>query len=117
MPALRDSTYKLFKSNNRHFLKILGFLAKFYQTCNEHLRKISSGTKVYYLSKDTQNKFIAILAENVLSIIVSKIKQAKYFNISLDCTPDMSKVEQMSLVIRVVTENKRFEYCIKKCFI
>ncbi len=60
-----------------------------------------------YLQKDIQNEGIQnellnLMSSQLTKEIVAKIHTAKYFSIILDCTPDISHQEQMSIVIRIV---------------
>ena len=35
--------------------------------------------------------------------IVLESRQSKYFSLILDCTPDLSHIEQLSIIIRIVS--------------
>lgn len=51
------------------------------------------------LSINIQNKIINLLVKQVMDTVVFKMKVAKYFSVIMDCTPDVSYKEQISLTI------------------
>ncbi|MGH0175579.1 UNVERIFIED_CONTAM: hypothetical protein FKN15_000960 [Acipenser sinensis] len=53
------------------------------------------------MSKDIQNKLISLIADHSLKAIVDRVKCAKYFSVIMDCTPDVSHMEQLSVVSRL----------------
>lgn len=104
--AFRGSVDRLYEENNGNFLKLVEFLAKYDAPLGRHLTHAKS---THYLSKNIQNEFIGLLAEAVLEKIVQRVKTAGYYSIMMDCTPDVSHKEQLSLVLRYVTTDQRVE--------
>ncbi|XP_065678120.1 zinc finger MYM-type protein 1-like [Hydra vulgaris] len=45
------------------------------------------------------------MADNVIQQMVKEIKEAKYFSISIDSTPDISHADQLSFIFRYVQKN------------
>ena len=58
--------------------------------------------EVSYLSSIICNEFVELMAKIVLSNIISVVKTAKYFAISVDLTPDVSHVDQLTFIVRFV---------------
>ncbi|XP_022904574.2 zinc finger MYM-type protein 1-like [Onthophagus taurus] len=70
---------------------------------NEHLQKVKDAKLfVHYLGKDIQNELIQLLSRAIRAKILNSAKLAKYYSIILDCTPDISHTEQMTIIIRFV---------------
>lgn len=118
---LRGKQSKFFQPNNGNFFKLLEMLSKFDPVMMEHLNRISRAnimkkTISHYAGVRIQNELIDIMANTVKSKIINDIKNAKYYSVILDCTPDKSKIEQISVILRYVITSKD-EISIKESFI
>ena len=101
--ALRGHLETQNSENRGNFLELLRLLAKYDPVIRNHLiRNRENPRSVSYMSHDIQNEFISLLAQKVRSQILEEVKQAKYFGIIIDSTPDISHVEQLSEVLRYV---------------
>ncbi|KAK4577633.1 hypothetical protein RGQ29_027944 [Quercus rubra] len=72
---------QIYQENNGNFLSLIEMIAEFDPVMQEHVQRIQH-------------------ANEIKGKIIKKIKEAKYFSIILDCTPDVSHQEQMTLVLR-----------------
>ena len=54
---------------------------------------------VYYLGKDIPNELIQLLTGAIKPKILTHAKSAKYVSIYLKCTPDISHIEQMTMIV------------------
>ena len=53
-----------------------------------------------------QNEFIQLISNHVLKEILASVTKSKYYSVILDCTPDVSRKEQMTVVLRSVELQK-----------
>jgi hypothetical protein len=110
--AFRGHDEKLGSKSNGNYLGLLELLAKFDPFLSAHIEKQKAlqdegeGRRtVSYLSSTICEEFIAIMADRVLNTIVSEVKDAKYFAVSIDSTADACNVDRLTCILRYVPKD------------
>ena len=101
-----------------NFLATIRLLAKCDVILAVHVQSAQEKTKnVTYFSNTSQNEIINLLGETIKEKMISEIKDAKYFTIMLDSTPDIGYEEQVSEILRYVHIDKNRKVKIKMVFL
>uniref|UniRef100_A0A452GIL1 DUF4371 domain-containing protein n=1 Tax=Gopherus agassizii TaxID=38772 RepID=A0A452GIL1_9SAUR len=104
--AFRGSNEKRADPSNGNFLGLFELLAKYDNVLSKLLQRIKKAeTPVQYLSPQIQNELIQLVASNIQEANIAQLKKAKYYSVNLDCTPDVSHEEHMSVVLCFVECN------------
>lgn len=90
-----------------NFLTSLEYLAEFDDFIKNHLNKhLSCGSgRTNYLSHQTYDEILLLMADQVQTSFVKEIKDSIYFSIIVDSTPDISHVDQLTVVLRYVNSH------------
>ena len=104
-PQFYNSSLLEFTSVNvGNFLELIRFrVTAGDEILKKHILKAPSNAK--YMSKTIQNELICLCGEEIVTGIISEVKESKVFSILADEVRDCSNTEQMSFVIRFVDKS------------
>ena len=113
--AFRGSSVLVGSPQNGNFLGILELLAEYVTFLAEHIQKRVDKGKgyVWCFSSTVCEEFIDVITTKVLDIIIFEIKQAKYYSVSVDSTPDITNVDQLTIIFRYVIPDGPVERIVK----
>lgn len=82
------------------------FHSEFDPFLKEHIERCGNAGrgKPSYLSSNTCLEFIELMGMQVLSEIIRRIKEEKYFSMSIDSTPDVLHTDQLTFIMLCDTQ-------------
>lgn len=102
------------ENRSGNFNELVKTVAEFDLVMKIHLE---SADKTKYLSPKIQNEFIDHIGTKLRNNILGRVIKNKYYSIIADCTPDKSRKEQMTFLIRYVDEDiDSSKYVIRESF-
>ena len=103
--AFRGTNEQFGSPQNGNYLGVLEVIAKFDSFLATHIAKYGNPGKgnTSYLSKNICEELISEMSNELRFEILEEVKQAGYFSLSVDSTPDISHVDQLSIIIRYVS--------------
>lgn len=102
--AFRGENEYLGSQHNGNYLGVLELIAQYDPFLSSHLAKYGNQGrgKPSYLSSTICEEIIEIMGNQVLAVIIKELQQSRYFSLSVDSTPDMSHIDQLTTVVRYV---------------
>ena len=103
--SLRGHTSVFGDVRNGNYLGSMELIAQFDPFLKAHIERYGYAGKgnPSYLSIHVCEEFLELMGEKILTEIVSCVKLAKYFSISVDSTPDVTHIDQLTFILRYVS--------------
>ena len=91
-------------TNKGNFLELTQFVANHDPVFKNKISNAAGNAK--YLHSSIQNELLEILSNEVLQSARDEIAEAKFFSVLADETKDLSKKEQMSIIVRYIYKSE-----------
>ena len=109
--AFRGADEIVGSSKNGNFLGILELIAEYDKFLAEHisLHANKGSGHTHYLSSTVYEELIEIMGKATLKVIVDCVKRSKYYSVSVDSTPDIAHVDQLTVILRYIEVDEPVE--------
>lgn len=109
--AFRGENETLGSPKNGNYFGILELVAEYDEFLNNHIKTHGNRGSGHsnYISSTVCEEILQIIAKRVFNEIIARIKQSKYYSISLDSTPDEGHLDQLTLIFRYLEDNTPVE--------
>ena len=113
--AFRGSDETVGSPHNGNYLGALELVSKFDPFLAEHINCHANKGKGHtsYLSKTTCEEFIDLMGTCVLDRIITEVKAHKFYSVSVDSTPDIAHIDQLTCILRYVLPSGPVERFVK----
>ncbi len=100
--------------NKGVFREVTDLVARYDTVLQTHLESSQKNPKGVpsYISAKSQNDMISCLGNEVRSKIIDDVKAATFYAVCLDTTPDSSKQDQLSIILRFVDKEAKIHECL-----
>lgn len=109
--AFRGNNEIIGSPHNGNFLGTLELIAEFDPFLKTHMKEHGNkGTgHVNYLSSTIYEELIEQMGDKILHEICRRVKNSRYFSLTVDSTPDEGHVDQLTVVVRYMEGEKPVE--------
>lgn len=109
--AFRGTNEKFGSTQNGNYLGLLELVAEYDDFLKHHILQYGNkgSGRASYLTKTICEEIIEIMGEKVRQKIIDEIKEAGYFSVSVDSTPDCSHTDQLTVIVRYVSNGSPVE--------
>ncbi|XP_058798117.1 zinc finger MYM-type protein 1-like [Phymastichus coffea] len=113
--AFRGKNQTIGSKKNGNYLGLLELMGDYSPFIKDHLKKYGNKGHGHtsYLSANICEELIELMGIKVFEYILNELRQAKYYSISVDSTPDNTKRDQLSFTVRYVNEKGPIERFLK----
>ncbi len=109
--AFRGTEERFGSLQNGNILGLLELISQFDPFLAGHILKYGNSGKgnISHLSKTSCEELIQLMGQKVHTLIVEEVKSSGYFSLSVDSTPDLSHIDQLSVVLWYLKDEQHIE--------